>query len=363
MTTKVKNYFHIEFEMLKDKKIFPFHLYVYNRVSDKYSPFIFANSPLTSDKANFLEMIIEKGGILAVDETQKRTFLMAQDLKEEDVPSLQEPELTELEKQQIENQKALENKRKEEGEYNFQAGLASCLKDNNFLPMILSVKEETQAFSMRVNHTVSLARHLSLELLVEDNFINRIVAVSYYLAKNCDMKDELALGDVICGAFFCHLGHTQMDFHLSHKPHLEFDYEEEKKYKKHPGLAQHILNKSKVDLSGRCKVIISSHHERYDGNGYPTNRMGSHIDILALIVGAVSHIFEFSEGKVNGRVQPIKSVLRLMKNKVFTAGLEFEYGDTIYENIINILSENELESEDKSDEEKVTEEIEQRLVA
>jgi HD-GYP domain-containing protein (c-di-GMP phosphodiesterase class II) len=308
-----------------------------------------------SDKANFLNMIIDKGGVLAIDERQKLTFLRALDLKEEDVPSLQEPELTELEKEQVENEKILALKREEDGEYNFQAGLAQCLKDDNFLPMILSVKEEAQAFSMRISPTVSLSRHMAKELLIEDNFVNRIVALSFYLTKNCDMKDSTTLADVICSGFFCHLGHTQMDFHLSHKAHLEFTYEEEKKYKKHPGLSQHILNKSKVDLSARCKVIISSHHERYDGSGYPTNRMGSHIDILALIIGAVSHILEFSEGKVTGTPRPIKSVLRLMKNKVFTAGLEFEYGDTIYENIINILSENELESEDESDEEINTE--------
>ncbi len=363
MTSKSKRYFHIEFEMLKNKKIFPFHLYVFNPVNQNYSPFIFANSPLTGQKSQFLDMIVEKGGIIAIDEKQKKTFLRSQELKEEDVPSLKEPELTELEIKQKENQKELSNKLEKEGEFNFQAGLADCLKNDDFLPMIIRVKEEVQAFSMRINHTVSLSRHLCLELLNEDNFVNRIVAISYFLTKNCDMKDPQALADVICGAFFCHLGQTQMDFKLSHKPHNEFDYEEEKKYKKHPGLAQHILNKSKVELSGRCKVIISSHHERYDGSGYPTNRMGTHIDILALIVGAVSHIIEFSEGKVNGTKSPIKSVLRLMKNKVFTAGLEFEYGDTIYENIINILSENELQSEDKKDEELNTEEIEHRLTA
>lgn len=334
-----KQYFHIDSDVLGDSQLFSFHIYIYNATNFKYSPFLFANSPLTNDKSEFLSFMLDRGAEIAIDVSQKRTFLNAMDLEENEVPSLKEPEKTEDELDREKKISELETKKESEGSYNFQSEFGQSIRNNNFAAMIERARDEIITFSVRVNHTVSLARYLSEKLMTEDNFNNRIVAVSYFLTKNCDIKDEQSLGDLVCAAFFCHLGHTQLDFSLSHKPTLEMTEEEGKRYKKHAGLSQHLLNKSEVDLTGRSKQVIITHHERYDGSGYPTGKRGDYLDVLSLILGAVSHIFEFSEGKINGRVTPITSVINFMKNKTFSAGLEFEFGDKIYENIITLLSE------------------------
>jgi hypothetical protein len=334
--------FHIDFDHLKGQKIFPYHLFVFNPTNGSYSAFLFANSPLTEDKSSFLEFILNKGGELAVDMKQKKTFLVNTDLKEEDIPSLNVEE-HELERSRIENQNNLDMQNAMQGEVKFKEDLKKSIEEDNFLEMITRVKNEAMTFSVRKSHTVSLSSYLSEKLLVEDNFINRIVAVSYFMAKNCDMKDEEALGDILCAAFFCHLGHTQLDSKLTHKPHLEFTDNELKQYKKHPNLSHHLLNKSGVELSERCMNIIFQHHERADGSGYPMFKKGEHIDQLSLILGAVSHIFEYSYGHVTGTKTEMVKVIRNLKNKSFTAGLEFEFGDKIYESIINILSTDTVE--------------------
>lgn len=334
--------FHIEKADLREKKLFPYHIFVYNPSNNSYNPFLFANSPLTNEKSDFLEFILSKGGELAVDMKQKKTFLIHGDLNEEDIPSLNIQE-HELERSRKENQSNLEMQNATNGEVKFKEDLKKSIDEDNFTEMISRVKDEVMTFSVRKSHTVSLSSYLGEKLLIEDHFINRIVAVSYYMAKNCDMRDEEALADIICAAFFCHLGHTQLDSKLTHKAHLEFTESELKQYKKHPNLSHHLLNKSGVELSERCMNIIFQHHERNDGSGYPMYKKGEHIDQLSLILGAVSHIFEYSYGHVTGSKTEMVKVIRNLKNKSFTAGLEFEFGDKIYESLINILSTDTVE--------------------
>lgn len=344
--------FHIEIEHLhlEDKRIFPFHIYVYNPQSETYSPYLYANSPMGNDKYEFIQYIVERGGEIAVDKKQKRTFLHDMSLKEEDIPSLREKELTELEKKRLEKiqkkKHELELKQQSDPEamgeaqkqYDLKDGLAACLKIDNFLPMILAAKEEIELFELTVSHTVSLAAYLAEELLTEDNFTNRIVAFSYFMTKNMDMKDQETLADIVCASFFAHLGYTQLDYSISHTPQLELNKKQKKKHEKHPGYSHHMLVKSGLEVSDRCKNIIFQHHERYGGMGYPNQKRGEFIDILALILGAVSHIFEFSSGRVNGSPLPLELVINRLKNKTFTSGLEFDFGDKIYENLIHLVN-------------------------
>ena len=341
--------FHIDIEHLGDRKIFPFHIYVYNPQSQSYSPYLFANSPMGNDKWEFIQFITEKGGEIAVDKKQKRTFLHEMSLQEEDIPSLAEKELSEIEKKRLEkiNKKKhkLELKQQQnpdamdEGEkvYDLKSGLNDCIKMDNFLPMILAAKEEIEIFELTISHTVSLAAYLGENLLTEDNFTNRIVAFCYFMTKNMDMKDQETLADIICAAFFAHLGYTQLDYSISHTAQLELNEKQKKKHEKHPGYSHHMLVKSGVELSDRCKNIIFQHHELYAGQGYPSQKRGEFIDILGLILGSVSHIFEFSTGRINGSALPLELVINRLKNKTFTAGLEFDFGDKIYENLIYLI--------------------------
>ena len=333
--------FHIEKAHLADEKVFPFHLYVYNPQSESYSPFLPANSPLDVNKEAFIDFIEEKGGELAIDKRQKRTFLHHTDLKESDIPSLQERELSEFEKKRLEKLAKLESENKSDEEkvvYDLKKGINECISDDNFLPMIMEARKEIEVFSLNTSETVSLASYLAQELLVEDNFTNRVVAISYFLTKTFDMNSEEALSDVVCAGFFCHLGYTQLKYELSHKPELEFSDDEKKEVRKHPGYSHHLILKSGIEISDRCKNIIFEHHERYDGSGYPNQKHSEFIDILALIIGCVTHILEYSGGKITGNKLPLPLVISRLKNKTFSAGLEFEFGDKIYDNLINLIT-------------------------
>ena len=54
--------------------------------------------------------------------------------------------------------------------------------------------------------------------------------------------------------------------------------------RKHPVIGAEILKP--VSLDKELLAVVSEHHERYDGKGYPYGLKGDEIDILAAIVAA-----------------------------------------------------------------------------
>lgn len=349
MESDSDSFFTIELEQLnpQENQTFPFHLYVFNPANDKYSTYLFANSPLTPDKAQFLKMIVEKGGRLAINKNQTKTFLSDRNLKEDDIEDLQEIPEHEFITRRRERLEKLE-KKKEQGQFHFREELERAAVNDDWLPLIREAKEEAMTFSYTISHTVSLASSLAEKLLIKDTYINRIVALSFHLAKSCGMNDSLALGDLICAAFLSHIGHTQMSLLYSQKPQMEMNDKERREYKKHPGLSQHLIRKSGLIISERCNRILYQHHERFDGGGYPEYKQGQFIEPLALVLGASAHIMEYTSGKITGSPVAMKVVVTNMKNKALSPGLEIEFGDTIYESLIYLLDTQKNKEADKN---------------
>ena len=226
------------------------------------------------------------------------------------------------------------------GEFNFKENFQKSVSSNNFIEAINQVHDEVITFSVKKSHTVSLAIYLCQIHLNTDNFLNRVVAVSYLLAKGLGFEKQEQLADIICGAYFCHMGMTQVKRSMIYSPQLMYSESEKKSFRQHPGLSLHILRKSKISLSNRCLNIIEQHHEREDGRGFPFQKKIDFIEPLALVLGAVSHIFEFSAGYVDGNTKPIPSIIRLIKSKTNTPGLEFQFGDKIYDSLTNLFNQN-----------------------
>lgn len=342
-----KEFFHIDLEMLGEERLFPFHIHVYNPMNDTYVAFLYGNSPLTDEIYEFFDLILSKGGMLAISMTQKNTFLQAMGLNESDIPDLQEKEVHQLETLQMERKKDLLAKKKEKGKFDFKSTLTKAAVEDNYLPLIEQARDEAMCMSFKVSPTVSLGIYLADKLLTEDNFTNRIVALSWHLAKGCGMKDDLALGELTVAAYFCHLGYTQMAGKYTHKAYLEFGDKEKKRYQQHPGLAQHLIRKSGVEISERCHRIIYQHHERADGSGFPENKQGAYIEPLSLVLGACAHLLEYTDGRITGTKVPLRSVITNLKNKTLSPGLELEFGDTIYESLIYLLNNQDPVKEEK----------------
>lgn len=335
--SKNHEYFHIQKAHLKEDRIFAFNLHVYHPVTKKYTLYLHGNGPLTKEKEEFLDYILSKGGELAVSVNQCKTFLRSMEYGADEIPSLKgNDSVGPLESQSLAYQSLLKEQKEEL--FPFKEVLSNVCENGDFTPLINRARLEIMTFSPRISQSVSTATFLAQHFLTIDNHLNRIVTLSYFMAKNMDMSDEKTLGDLICASFFAHIGQTQLDLFFSRNAQLKFSSVQKNKFEKHPGLGQHLIRKSKAELDDRVLKIIEDHHERSDGRGYPKGTMGANLDPLALILGAVSHILEYSSGRVTGQEVPLKTVLKNMKEKTFAAGLEFQFGDRIYENLINLLS-------------------------
>jgi hypothetical protein len=336
-----EEYFIIDEGMLAEEaQAYPFHLFVYNPTADVYSPFLPANKPLEKEKYDILRFILDRGGELAVSIRQKNTFLSDRELDENQVPSLRKSthHPLNLKREEVLNQ--IDDYFEKKGTFVFKKELGQATDNDDFTSLIEVARMEIMGLPVTRSYTVSLASYLAENLLIEDNYINRMVALSYHLTKGSGMDDEQALGDLICAAFFSHLGQTQMDYELSHIPSLKLDDQQLREYKKHPLLSQHVVRKSGVLISERCNTIMIQHHERYDGNGYPDHRKGEFIDPLALVLGAATHILEHFSGKITGEKTNMRVIITNLREKILTPGLEMEFGDSIYNSLSYLLDEN-----------------------
>lgn len=343
------DFFIIEREHLKGKKNFPFQLYIFNPLHKKFSMFLNGNRPLTKEHLDFLDYLFEKGGRLAILKNQRKTFLVAQEMNASEIPSLKERELHPLEKERLMNIRLKEMHDEKSGAFLFQSQFELACQTDNFEVIIENARMEILTFSVTISPTVSLAIHLAKTHLDKDNFTNRIVAVSYLLAKNCNIVDQDALSDIICGAYLGHLGLTQTPLAIARTPYLSLPEKERTLFQKHTILGHHLIKKSQINVSERCKKIILDHHERMSGNGYPSMKYGEQIELLSQIVGAVSHLFEYSSGKITGGKQSMKAILIAMKSKSYMQGLEFDFGEKVFQSIITLINTDKIENKENKD--------------
>lgn len=344
------DFFIIDKVHLKEKRTFPFQLFIFNPAHKKYSMFLNGNRPLTKEHNDFLDYILERGGKLAVLKNQRKTFLIAQETDASEIPSLKERELHPLEKERIMNMKLKEMYDEKRGAFSFQTEFELASQTDNYEPIIENARMDILTFSVTISPTVSLALHLAKTHLEKDTYINRIVAVSYLLAKNSNIVDQDALADIICGAYFAHLGLTQTPLTIARTPYNTLPEKERTLFQKHTILGHHLIKKSQINLSERCKKVILDHHERAAGNGYPSMKYGDQIETLSQIVGAVSHLFEYSSGKITGGKQSMKTIILAMKSKSFLPGLEFDFGEKVFQSIITLINTDKIEIKESNKE-------------
>lgn len=352
MNNQEKQYFFVDLEHLGETQLFPFHIHIYNPANGKYNPYLFANSPLTTAKKELLSEIVSRGGKVAIPMKQKRTFLVEQEVKEEDIPDLAPQKVHSLEQRRQdlltkknESKKEQENgvdrdnsfENKSEEKFHFKEQLANAAANNDFSGLINFVREEVVTFSPRISMMTTMSTLIAEAVLYEDNFTNRTVALSFLLAKGCGITDPESLGDLVCAAYFFHLGYTQLPHSCMNRAQIEYSDSTKKEWKKHPGLSLHLLRKAQIDLSPRTRIIIEQHHERYDGQGFPQMKKGSHIEPLALVLGAASHILEYTSGKVAGTPTTLPSFILNLKNKTYLPGMEVEFGGLIEESLAHLV--------------------------
>ena len=84
--------------------------------------------------------------------------------------------------------------------------------------------------------------------------------------------------------------------------------------KKHTDIGAQILAGSKLPMLQMAELIARSHHERWDGHGYPDGLAGTRIPMAARIVAVVDVFDALSHDRVYRTALPTKQVLEIMRD-------------------------------------------------
>ncbi len=125
----------------------------------------------------------------------------------------------------------------------------------------------------------------------------RVAEQAHALALKMGM-DEVAAQDVLFAALLHDMGKMSLPDHILTKPYAQLCGTERSDYQKHPLLGQALL--TALDPLATAAGYIRSHHERYNGSGYPDGLAGEDIPLGARIIAVVSDYEDLLSGHLTG---------------------------------------------------------------
>lgn len=143
------------------------------------------------------------------------------------------------------------------------------------------------------NAYLGTIRRLALAAEYKDEItahhIDRVSRYAELLARNCDLPPDRV--EVIRHATTMHdVGKLGIPDHILRKPGKLTD-EEFDVIKTHTTIGERILSGSASDLIETGRIIAISHHEKWDGRGYPNGLSGEDIPLVGRIC-AVADVFD-----------------------------------------------------------------------
>ena len=125
----------------------------------------------------------------------------------------------------------------------------------------------------------------------------RVAEYAKAMAEMCKRSNE-EVRAIYFASLLHDIGKIGLSDALINKPYSKMNPAEKQEYEKHPVMGQAVL--MAIDELHDAAQIIRSHHERFDGNGYPDKLKGADIPLGARIIHVVSDYDELLHGTING---------------------------------------------------------------
>ena len=185
------------------------------------------------------------------------------------------------------------------------AGFISIFYDRNFLIFLLGLPIAAvfyQLYSFYIDKYQRAREHIAelnklylqtVEALAtavdaKDRYthghIRRVQAYAVELAARMDIKDENEIMAIRSGALLHDIGKIAIPEYILNKPTILTESEFEK-MKLHPTVGATMLKG--IEFPFPVEPLVKSHHERWDGKGYPEGLRGDEIPLSARILSLV----------------------------------------------------------------------------
>jgi HD-GYP domain-containing protein (c-di-GMP phosphodiesterase class II) len=124
--------------------------------------------------------------------------------------------------------------------------------------------------------------------------------------------DQELIADIALASLLHDIGVSQVSATATTLPFKHHLWTHSQQYAQHVPEGMKLLNAYAPDLSNRIKVIVSHHHEKFDGSGYPQGLQGFQVDDIAQLVSMADTLESISSGQWDGEIRTIQeSLLKL----------------------------------------------------
>jgi diguanylate cyclase (GGDEF)-like protein/putative nucleotidyltransferase with HDIG domain len=173
--------------------------------------------------------------------------------------------------------------------------------------------EEVSALHLRTIEALALA--IDAKDHTTHTHLHRVR--TYALAIAEELKLEQSEMDALRAAALLHdIGKLAVPDHIINKPG-RLTPEEFDKMKIHPGVGAEILEK--VAFPYAVAPIVRSHHEKWDGSGYPDGLRGEEIPIGARILTAVDCLDALASDRQYRKALPLDEAMKMVAREAGTA--------------------------------------------
>jgi len=166
--------------------------------------------------------------------------------------------------------------------------------------------EETAALHLRTIESLALA--IEAKDHTTHDHLQRVQVYAVEIAKELDLSDT-ELQAVRAAALLHDIGKIAVPEHIICKPG-KLTPEEFEKMKVHPVVGAEILARAQFPYP--VVPIVRSHHERWDGSGYPDGLMGAEIPIGARILSAVDCLDALASDRQYRRALPLGKAMEMV---------------------------------------------------
>ena len=173
---------------------------------------------------------------------------------------------------------------------------------------------DNQALLARLQHSylsaiTSLARTIEAKDPYTGGHTERVSRLASALATELEFTPE-ELRAVEVGAVVHDIGKIGVPDSLLLKPG-PLDPDERREIERHPEISSYIL--AELDVPAIVKQMVRSHHERYDGGGYPDGLAGEEIPLAARILTVADTLDAMTSDRPYRRAMPMVRALEVIE--------------------------------------------------